>query len=161
MSAFSLYSHTVSALPAQPPADVVLAWDAGFSTPEDRVLVAGEALMPLCAPGYEADHAETLKGPVAGWGGLTFLAFAPPGEGRASWNPWFAAAGRPASKPRFEEFDIYTYALDAAVCRSWPRARLAPPGGTARRDRGLGRAGRRLRGNTQALQCGSDGDRSA
>ena len=113
-----VYSHSVSALPAQPPADVVLAWDAGFSTPEDRVLVAGEALMPLCAPGYEADHAETLRGPVAGWGGLTFLAFAPPGEGRASWNPWFTAAGRPATKPRFEEFDIYTYALDAAVaCR--------------------------------------------
>ena len=109
------YSHSVSALPAQPPADVVLAWDAGFSIPEHRVLVAREALMPFCAPGYAADHAETVRGPVAGWGGLTFLAFAPPGEGRASWNPWFAAAGRAPSKPRFEEFDIYTYALDAAV----------------------------------------------
>ena len=108
-------SHGPSGLPAQPPVDLLLAWDAGFSTPEDRVLVAGEALMPFCAPGYSADHAETLSGPVATWGGLTFLAYARPGEGQASWNRWFAAAGRPASEPRFEEFDIYTYALDAAV----------------------------------------------
>lgn len=71
--------------------------------------------MPFCAPGYAADHAETLNGPVAGWGGLTFLAFARPGEGRASWNRWFAAAGRPKSKPRFEEIDLCTYALETAV----------------------------------------------
>ena len=110
-----VHSQSLRGLPAQPPADVVLAWDAGFSTPEDRVLVAREALMPFCAPGYSADHAETLSGPVAGWGGLTFLAYAGLGEGHEAWNRWFAAAGRPASKPRFEEFDIYTYALDAAV----------------------------------------------
>ena len=110
-----VYSHSVSGLPARLPADVVLAWDAGCSTPEDSVLVAGEAFMPLCAPGYAADHAETLSGPAAKWDGLTFLAFARPGEGRASWNRWFAAAGHAPSKPRFEEFDIYTYALDAAV----------------------------------------------
>ena len=76
-----VYSHSVSGLPAQPPADVVLAWDAGLSTPEHRVLVAREALMPICAPGYAADHAETVRGPVAGWDGLTFLAFAPPRRG--------------------------------------------------------------------------------
>ena len=110
-----VFSHGLSSLPAQPPADVVLAWDASFSTPEHRVLVAREALMPFCSSGYAADHAETLSGPVEEWGGLTFLAFAPPGEGRASWSSWFAAAGRPAFKPQYEEFDIYTYALDAAV----------------------------------------------
>jgi len=110
-----VYSHSVSALPAQPPADLVLAWDAGFSTPQHCVLVAREALMPFCSPGYAADHAETLSRPVEEWGGLTFLAFAPPGGGRASWRPWFAVSGRPASKPQYEEFDTYTYALDAAV----------------------------------------------
>ena len=61
-----VHSHSLMGLPAQPPADLVLAWDAGFSTPDDRVLVAREALMPFCAPGYAADHAETLNGPVAG-----------------------------------------------------------------------------------------------
>ena len=110
-----VHSHSLRGFSAQPLADLVLAWDAGFSTPEDRVLVAREALMPFCAPGYAANHAETLNGPVAGWGGLTFLAYACPGEGRASWNRWFAAAGRAPRNARFEEFDIYTYALDAAV----------------------------------------------
>ena len=64
-----VHSHSSSGPPTQPPADVVLAWDAGFSTPRDRVLVAREALMPFCAPGYAADHAKTLSGPVANWGG--------------------------------------------------------------------------------------------
>ena len=110
-----VYSQGLSSLPARPAADVMLGWDAGFSTPQDRVLVAREALMPFCAPGYAADHAETLSGPVSGWSDLTFLAHACPGEGRASWSSWFAAAGRAPRNPRFEEFDIYTYALDAAV----------------------------------------------
>ena len=102
-------------LPPRPPADMVLAWDAGISTPEDRVVVAREALRPFCSPGYAAEHSEALSGPVAGWGGLTFLAFARPGEGAESWKRWFAASGRPASGPRYEEFDVYTYALEAAV----------------------------------------------
>ena len=108
-------STAMGQVPPRPPADMVLAWDAGISTPGDRVVVAMEALRPFCSPGYAADHAETLGGSVAGWTDLTFLAFARPGEGRASWNPWFAAAGRPATRPRFEEFDVYMYALEAAA----------------------------------------------
>ena len=110
-----VHSPGMGHVPPRPPADVVLAWDAGVSRPGDRVVVAMEALRPFCSPGYADDHAETLSGPVAGWGGLTFLAFARPGERRASWTRWFAAAGRPATRPRFEEFDVYTYALEAAV----------------------------------------------
>ena len=110
-----VHSTGMGHVPPRPPADVVLAWDAGISAPGDRVVVAPEALRPFCSPGYAADHAETLSGPVAGWGGLTFLSFARPGEGVASWKPWFAASGRPAARPRFEEFDVYTYALEAAV----------------------------------------------
>ncbi|MDE0391784.1 MAG: LysR family transcriptional regulator [Rhodospirillales bacterium] len=102
-------------VPPRPPADVVLAWEAGISTPEDRVVVAREALRPFSSPDYAAKHAETLNRPVAGWGGLTFLSFARPGEGAESWKPWFAGAGCPATRPRYEEFDVYTYALEAAV----------------------------------------------
>ena len=70
--------------------------------PGDRVVVAMEALRPFCS----ADHAETLSGPVTGWSGLTFLAFARPGEGAESRERWFAAAGKPVRRPRFEEFDV-------------------------------------------------------
>lgn len=110
-----VHSSAMGHVPARPPADVVLAWDAAISTPGDRVIVAREALRPFCSPDYAAEHAEALKGPVAGWGTLTFLAFAVPGEGAESWKRWFAAAGRPATRPRFEEFDVYMYALEAAV----------------------------------------------
>ncbi len=110
-----VHSPAMGHVPPRPPADVVLAWDAGISTPGDRVVVAREALRPFCSPGYAAEHAETLSGPVAGWGGLTFLAFARPGEGASSWKRWFAASGRPASRQCYEEFDIHLYALEAAV----------------------------------------------
>ena len=109
------HASATGRLPPRPPADMVLAWDAGISTPEDRVVVAREALRPFCSPGYAAGHAETLNGPVTGWGELTFLSFAHPGEGVESWKRWFAASGRPASGPRYEKFDVYTYALEAAV----------------------------------------------
>ncbi len=101
--------------PPLPPADVVLAWDEGHSTSEHRVVVAKEALRPFCSAAYAAQHAETLNGPVAGWGGLNFLSFARPGEGKASWKRWFAVAGRPGAGLRYEDFDLYLYALEAAV----------------------------------------------
>ena len=110
-----VHSSAMGHVPARPPADMVLAWDAAISTPGDRIVVAREALRPFCSPGYAAEHADTLKGPVAGWGTLAFLAFAMPGEGAESWKRWFASAGRPATRPRFEEFDVYMYALEAAV----------------------------------------------
>ncbi|MDE0392620.1 MAG: LysR family transcriptional regulator [Rhodospirillales bacterium] len=110
-----VHSSAMGHVPARPPADMVLAWDAGISTPGDRVVVAREALRPFCSPGYAVEHAGALKGPVAGWGTLTFLAFAVPGEGAESWKRWFTAAGRPATRLRIEEFDVYMYALEAAV----------------------------------------------
>ena len=110
-----VHSSAMGHVPARPPADMVLGWDAGISTPGDRVVVAREALRPFCSPGYAVEHAEALRGSVAGWGTLIFLAFAGPGEGAGSWKRWFAAAGRPATRPRFEEFDVYMYALEAAV----------------------------------------------
>ncbi len=110
-----VHSPSMGHFPPRPLADVVLAWDAGISTPGDRVVVAREALRPFCSPSYAVEHAEALSGPVSGWGGQTFLAFAGPGEGAASWKRWFAASGRPTKRPRYEEFDVYTYALEAAV----------------------------------------------
>ena len=110
-----VHSAGTGQVPPRPPADVVLAWDAGISTPGDRVVIAMEALRPFCSPGYAVEHSETLSGPVADWGGLTFLAFARPGKGGASWKRWFAAAGRPVPRPNYEEFDIHLYALEAAV----------------------------------------------
>ena len=81
----------------------------------DRVVITGETVTPFCAPGYPAVHVDTLNGPVTGWGGLTFLDLARPGQGRATWERWFEVGGRPAHGPWYENFYKYVHALDAAV----------------------------------------------
>ena len=109
-----IYHHSVRILPADPSADIVLAWHAPGVAPEDRLSLK-EAVRPVCSPAFAADHAETLAGPVAGWGGLTILDLVLPNEGWASWEDWFTVAGRPDKAPRRVGFDCYTYVLEAAA----------------------------------------------
>ncbi len=108
------YHYETKNLPPEPAADVVLGWEATIGA-EDRVVVSGEAVRPLCSPGYAQTHAEVLSGPVSGWSGLTFLDFTRPNEGWASWEDWFATVGRPEPAPRYIGFDSYTYMLEAAA----------------------------------------------
>jgi len=70
---------------------------------------------PVCSADYAAIHAETLDGPVGGWGGLTFLEPGGAGGSHASWNDWLQAAGHPELAPRYVSFDNYVYSLEAAV----------------------------------------------
>ena len=109
------YHHYIQSLPPEPSADILLTWDAAGFAPEDRVLAHREAVRPLCSPAYAAAHAQTLAGPVAGWGGLTFLDLLRPNEGWASWEDWFTVAGRPDREPRRLGLDSYTYVLEAAA----------------------------------------------
>ena len=109
------YHHYIQGLPADPSADILLTWDAAGVAAEDRVLAPREAVRPVCSPAYAATHAQTLDGPVAGWSGLTFLDLLRPNEGWASWEDWFAVAGRPDATPRRLGFDSYTYVLEAAA----------------------------------------------
>jgi DNA-binding transcriptional LysR family regulator len=109
------YHHYIQSLPADPSADIRLTWDAAGSAPEDRVVAFREAVRPVCSPAYAAEHPQTLAGPVAGWSGLTFLDLLRPNEGWASWEDWFAVAGRPDRAPRRLGLDSYTYVLEAAA----------------------------------------------
>ena len=109
------YHHYIQSLPADPSADILMTWDAAAVAPQDRALVHREAVRPVCSPAYAAAHAQALAGPVAGWSGLTFLDLLRPSEGWASWEDWFAVAGRPDGTPRYLGFDSYTYVLDAAA----------------------------------------------
>ena len=72
-------------------------------------------MRPVCSPAYAAEHAETLAGPVVGWGALTFLDLLRPNEGWAEWEDWFAVAGRPQGTLRRLGLDSYTYVLEAAA----------------------------------------------
>ena len=109
------YQYSVQGLPTDPSTDIRLTWDAAGVAPNDRVVVLTEAVRPVCSPAYAAAHADTLAGPVAGWSGLTFLDLLRPNEGWASWEDWFAVAGRPDATPRRLGFDSYTYVLEAAA----------------------------------------------
>ena len=44
-----------------------------------------------------------------------FLGPIPANRGWASWDDWFAIAGRPERAPRTVGFDSYTYVLEAAI----------------------------------------------
>ena len=108
---FHLYSRN---LPLEPVADVVLDWETTIGT-EDRVVLFREAVRPVCSPEYAATHADSLSGPVSGWGGLTFLQPGSADGDWVSWEDWFQAAGRPKPAPRLVSFDNYVYSLEAAV----------------------------------------------
>ena len=105
-------------LPADPFADVVLTWSApdlvSRVATEDTALMFVEEVQLICSPGYAAAHAETLGGPIAGWGGLCFLNLNVPSLGWASWSDWFSKAGYPDPALRFESFDSYIQVLEAA-----------------------------------------------
>ncbi len=109
------YHHYIQSLPADPAADILMTWDAAGVAPDDRVVALREAVRPVCSPAYADAHARTLAGPVADWSGLTLLDLVRPSEGWASWEDWFAVAGRPAGAPRRLGLDSYTYVLDTAA----------------------------------------------
>ena len=113
------YHHYIQSLPTDPSADILMTWlmtwDAAGVAPEDRVVVHGEAVRPVCSPAYADAHARTLAGPVAGWSGLTFIDLLRPSEGWASWEDWFAVAGSPDGASRRLGLDSYTYVLEAAA----------------------------------------------
>ena len=108
------FQYDIRQLPLDPIADLVLAWDSHVEG-QDYVVIHGEAVRPVCSPGYAASHAETLSRPVGSWGELTFLDLIRRKAGWASWDDWFKAVGRPNSTPRFKGFDSYAYLLEVAV----------------------------------------------
>ena len=109
------HRHDAQGLPADPAADIRLTWDPADTGPEDRVVTLRDAVRPVCSPAYAATHAQTLAGKVAGWDGLTLLDLLRPNEDWASWEDWFARAGRPDRPQRRLGLDSYAFVLEAAV----------------------------------------------
>ena len=102
-------------LPVDTIADVLITSDVGAGAPEDRVVAFKEEVRPVCSPGYASAHVDILKGPVEGWGGVTFLAFTEALGRWSSWDDWFDVAGRPRPAPKLTKLDSYAYALEAAA----------------------------------------------
>ena len=110
-----ILADALAPLPSGPSVDVILTWDAATAARKNRVTIGREAVGALCSPGYAAVHEQVLDGPVAGWGGLTFLDLAGQDEHDASWERWFESTGRPVSAPRYEIVESYADALEAAI----------------------------------------------
>ena len=108
------YHYDVQPPLVEPAADVVLTWESR-ATEKERVVIHQEAVRPICSPGYAAAHADVLDGPARGWGDIVFLDLVQTNQGWASWEDWYAMAGRPERSPRTIGFDSYTYVLEAAI----------------------------------------------
>ena len=109
------HHHHVENQPSNPAADIRLTWGPSGAAPKGSVMLHGEAVRPVCSPAYAAQHARTLAGPVAGWDGVTLLDLSRPADGWASWEDWFAVAGRPAKRLRRLSHHSYTNVLEAAA----------------------------------------------
>ena len=110
---FSLGSGDPRDAAPDPDADILFTWDGRGAGPES--LTIREAVGPVCSPEYADRNAAILDGPVGGWGGLTLLEFPAPDRRWASWEDWFAVAGRPDALPRAVELDSYGDVLKAAA----------------------------------------------
>lgn len=109
------YAETPASLPSEPCADVILTCDGEIAPSKHRVAIAREALAAFCSPAYAAAHAQVLNGPVAEWGGLTFLALTGPNAAGASWDRWFEVSGRPTAGPQYKIVESHAHALETAV----------------------------------------------
>ena len=109
------YDQDIGSLPPDPVADVVLTWNDAQATPQFRVPVVNEAVRPVCSPAYAAAHADALNGPVGGWSALTLIEYTRSNDGWATWDDWFAVAGRPKRRPTYLELDRYPYVLETAA----------------------------------------------
>ena len=109
------YHQDIRYLPPEPVADLVFTWNAAHEASENCVPVLKEAARPVCAPRYAETHADILNGPVAGWGAVTLIDCVRPADGRATWDDWFTAAGRPRREPCYQRHESYAYVLEAAA----------------------------------------------
>ena len=109
------YDQDIRSVPTDPVADIVFTWNGSQAPTQHRVPVLKEAVRPVCSSAYAAAHADVLNGSVAGWGGLTFIDYTRSNDGWATWDDWFAVAGRPKRRPTYLGLDSYPYVLEAAA----------------------------------------------
>ena len=109
------HDRTINPLAPEPSADVVFTWTDARAPWQSSVPVLREAVRPVCSPAYADLHAEVLNGPVADWGALTLIHYTRPNDGWATWDDWFATAGRPNRPPRYLGLESYSYVLETAA----------------------------------------------
>lgn len=98
-----------------PRIDIVLTYDPGPSRGPGAVIIAPEAVRPVCDPTFHKRYASVLEQPGESWGSVPLLRLSKPNRGWATWDDWFEQAGGRPANPSFIDFDNYVYLLEAAA----------------------------------------------
>jgi LysR family glycine cleavage system transcriptional activator len=78
-------------------------------------LIAAEEVFPVAAPGYLAQHLETLSRPPDTWHDVTLLYLSKENQGWATWDTWFEAQDCEAPGGAIKRFSSDVYLLEACV----------------------------------------------
>lgn len=78
-------------------------------------LIAAEEVFPVAAPGYLANHLETLSRPPHDWRDVTLLHLAKENQGWATWETWFEAQQSEPPIGAIKRFTSDVYLLEACV----------------------------------------------
>ena len=141
-------------LPPRPPADMVLAWDAGISTPEDRVVVAREALRPFCSPRLRGRACRDPQRAGGGLGRPDLARLRSPRGGGRILEALVCRVRPPGLRAALRRVRCLHVRAGGCRCRPRPGAGLASLDRAARRERDSGGAGRRLLTSTVGTDSG-------
>lgn len=109
------YEYDALETALDPRIDLMLSYQDGTAPSDERTIVIGEAIRPVCSPSFATMHDETLKCPTCDWGCLPFLRVSKENRGWATWDDWFDVCGYPDSGVTYTGFDNYVYLLEAAA----------------------------------------------
>lgn len=109
------YEYDAMERALDPRIDIVIQYDVSRADAGDYVAIVHEAVRPVAAPAFYAQHREILAQPSEAWSQLPILELSKHNYGWASWDDWFAQQGRPAQTPSYQYFNNYVYLLEAAA----------------------------------------------
>jgi LysR family glycine cleavage system transcriptional activator len=109
------YEYDTMETALDPRIDIVIQYDISGVDPADRVCLVGEAVCPVAAPLFIAEHKDLLSGNLVEWQSLPFLDLSKYNYGWATWQDWFTASDNPKIQPEYTYFGNYVYLLEAAA----------------------------------------------
>ena len=109
------YEYDTMETALDPRIDIVIQHDISGVAPADRVRLVGEAVCPVAAPAFIAEHKALLSSNPVEWQSLPFLDLSKYNYGWATWQDWFAASDTPDIQPEYTYFGNYVYLLEAAA----------------------------------------------
>ena len=109
------YEYDTMETALDPRIDIVIQYDISGVDPADRVRLVGEAVCPVAAPTFIAEHKHLLSSNPVDWQSLPFLDLSKYNYGWATWQDWFSASDNSGIQPEYIYFGNYVYLLEAAA----------------------------------------------